>query len=183
MSSEGNNHGPCFNSLKQGKTIKLRYIKPESVKILERLALEKLKERYPNNPYYPKPTYTDSTSNKLIKCVVDYIGFNGFQVEKINSKGFFIDKRKTSTDVLGNKRTIGSVQFIKTNHKNKFYNISTTIKGQNIKILIKSSPIVSKNQDKGSVGSIKQIESAEGLFLIVENFSQFFQWLNEFTKD
>lgn len=177
MESTETNHRP-------GKTSSIpRYTKPESVKILEQLALQNLKARYPSNPYLPIPKYTDATSKKTIKCIVDYIGFNGLQAKIINSTGFFKDNRKTEIDVLGHKRTVGSVQFVKTNTKDKFYNISSTIKGQKVKILIKSSPKASKNQDSESIGSIKQIASSDGLFLIVENFSQFYNWLNQFLKD
>ena len=173
---------PDFDSLKQGKSTKLRYTKSESVKILERMAFDKLKERYPNNPYCPKATYTDATSNGLTKCVVDYITFNGFQAERINSTGFLKDNRKTSTDVLGNKRTIGSVQWIKSNTQTGTADISATIKGRSIKIEIKCEATGDNKQSKWQIEYQRQIEAAGGLYLIIRNFNQFYEWFNEFGK-
>jgi len=175
MESNNTSHRPDKTSSKP------RYSKHESVKILEGIALDKLKERYPNNPYYPKPNYTDATSNGLTKCVLDYIGYNGFLAERINSTGFLKDNRKTYIDVLGYKRTIGSVQFIKSNTQTG--TISSTIKGKKIIIQIKCSLTGSKTQSKGQKVRQEQIEAAGSIYLTVENFSQFYEWLNEFTKN
>jgi hypothetical protein len=176
MESNNTNHRP-------GKTSSIpRYTKSESVKILEGIALDKLKERYPNNPYLPIPKYTDATSNGLTKCVVDYIDFNGFQAERINSTGAIKDNRKTSTDVLGNIRTIGSLQWIKSSTQTGTADISATIKGRSIKIEIKCEATGDNKQSKGQIEYQKQIEAAGGVYLIVRNFNQFYEWFNEFVK-
>jgi hypothetical protein len=173
---------PDFDSLKQGKITKLRYAKSESVKILEQLALQNLKVRYPNNPYLPIPKYTDATSNGLTKCVIDYIDFNDFQAERINSTGAIKDNRKTSTDVLGNIRTIGSLQWIKSSTQTGTADISATIKGRSIKIEIKCEATGDNKQSKGQIEYQKQIEAAGGVYLIVRNFNQFYEWFNYFVK-
>ncbi|MBF2709957.1 hypothetical protein [Flavobacterium soyangense] len=180
--SGGDTQSFDFNSLEQSKVTKQRYTKHESVKILERLALEKLKIRYPNNPYLPKTIYTDATTNGLTRCVIDYISFNGFQAERINSTGAIKDNRKTSTDVLGNIRTIGSVQFIKSNTQTGTADISSTIKGRSVKIEIKCEATGDNKQSKGQIEYQKQIEAAGGVYLIVRNFNQFYEWFNEFVK-
>ncbi len=172
-----------FKSLEQGKVKKSRYIKPNSVKILETIALGKLKERYPNNPYYPKFTYTDASTNGLTKCVIDYVNFSGFQAERINSTGAIKDGRKTSTDVLGNTRTIGSVQWIKSTTQTGTADISATIKGKSIKIEIKCEATGDRYQSTGQIEYQRQIERAGGVYLIVRNFSQFYEWFNDFVKD
>lgn len=161
---------------------KKRYAKPESIKILERLALDKLKNRYPNNPYLPKATYTDATTNELTKCVIDYITFNGFHSERINSTGALKDNRKTSTDVLGNQRTIGSVQWIKSTTQNGTADISATIKGQSVKIEIKCEATGDRYQSEAQIKYQKQIEAAGGIYLIVRDFTQFYNWFNDFIK-
>lgn len=161
---------------------KKRHQKSESVKLLESIALEKLKERYPNNPFLPKVTYTDANTNGLTKCVIDYIKFKGYHAERINSTGAMRDNRKTSTDVLGNVRTIGSVQWIKGNTQAGTSDISATIKGQTVKIEIKCEATGDRHQSKGQIEYQRQIEQAGGTYLIVRNFENFCTWFNEFTK-
>ena len=177
-----NSQGSDFKNLEQGKNKKKRYPKSESVKQLEAIAVENLKERYPNNPYLPKATYTDANTNGLTKCVIDYIKFKGFHAERINSTGAMRDNRKTSTDVLGNVRTIGSVQWIKGNTQAGTSDISATIKGQTVKIEIKCEATGDRYQSKGQIQYQKQIEQAGGIYLIVRNFENFYTWFNEFTK-
>lgn len=183
MSRKGNTQNPDFDSLKQSKITKLRYTKPESVKILEQLALDKLKERYPSNPYYPKATYTDATTNGLTKCVIDFIKFSGYHAERINSTGFLKDNRKTSTDILGRKRTVGTVQWIKSNSQTGTSDISATIKGKSIKIEIKCMATGDKKQSKEQKVYQEQIEASGGVYLIVRNFTQFYEWFNDFVKN
>lgn len=161
---------------------KKRHQKSESVKLLESIALEKLKERYPNNPFLPKVTYTDANTNGLTKCVIDYIKFKGYHAERINSTGAMRDNRKTSTDVLGNVRTIGSVQWIKSTTQTGTSDISATVEGKTVKIEIKCEATGDRKQSKGQIEYQKQIEQAGGIYLIVRNFENFYAWLNEFVK-
>lgn len=170
------------DTLKLGKVTKIHYTKPESVKILEQIAFDKLKQRYPNNPYHPKPKYTDATTNGLTKCVIDFVNLNNYQAERINSTGTIKDNRKNSTDVLGRKRTVGSVQWIKSNTQTGTADISTTIKGHSVKIEIKCEATGDKKQSKGQIEYQKQIEAAGGVYLIVRNFTHFYSWFNEFVK-
>lgn len=156
--------------------------KPDSLKILEKIALDKLKERYPNNPYYPKATYTDATTNGLTKCVIDYVNFLGYQAERINSTGAIKDGRKTSSDVLGNIRIIGSVHWIKGSGKTGTSDISATIKGRSIKIEIKCEATGDNYQSIGQIEYQKQIERAGGVYIVVRNFTQFYDWFIDFVK-
>ena len=161
---------------------KKRYVKPESIKLLECIALAKLKERYPNNPYYPKISYSDATTNGLTKAVIDYVKFNNYHAERINSTGAIKDNRKTSTDVLGNTRTIGSVQWIKGNTQAGTADISSTILGRSVRIEIKCEATGDRYQSKAQIEYQKQIESAGGLYIVVKNFTQFYDWFNDFVK-
>jgi hypothetical protein len=156
-----------------------RFVKSDAVKELERLAFEKHKERYPNFPYPIKPTYTDSTSNGLTCCVIDYIEFRGFQAERINSTGRQLDSRKSSTDILGNVRTIGSVKWIKGSGTVGTADISATIQGYSVKIEVKCEATGDKKQSQGQISYQRQIEASGGIYLIVRNFEEFFFW---FTK-
>lgn len=153
-----------------------RYIKPDSVKFLEALSFETTKNRFPNFPFPPKPSYRDDTSNGLTKCVIDLINLKGFQAERINSTGMLKDNRKTSTDILGNKRIIGSVQWIKSTSQKGTADISATIKGRSVKIEIKCYATGDKYQSSGQIAYQKQIERSGGVYLIVRNFTDFYNW-------
>ena len=161
---------------------KTRYIKSDAIKALENLLYEQHKAKYPNFPYPIKPKYSDLTSNGLTKCVIDFIRFNGFHAERINSTGSVRDNTKTITDVLNRKRTIGSVTWVKSTSQNGTSDISATINGMSVKIEIKCAASGDKYQSKAQKIYQKQIEASGGIYLIIRNFSQFFDWFNEFVK-
>jgi hypothetical protein len=167
-------HRPNLEPQLQNK----RFIKSDAVKELERMAFEKHKERYPNFPHPIKPKYTDRTSNGLTCCVIDYIEFRGFQAERINSTGRQLDSRKSSTDILGNVRTIGSVKWIKGSGQVGTADISATIQGRSVKIEVKCEATGDNKQSQGQIDYQKQIEAAGGVYLIVRTFQEFYNWFN-----
>ncbi|HEY6143090.1 MAG TPA: hypothetical protein VIV55_06605 [Flavobacterium sp.] len=155
---------------------KKRHQKSKAVKSLENLAFEKLKERYPNFPYPIKENYTDATSNGLTKCVIDFITLKGFHAERINSTGAIKDKRTTSKDVLGNIRTIGNVEWIKSTTQNGTSDISATIQGRSVKIEIKCEATGDNIQSEVQKEYQRQIENAGGTYIIVRTFEEFYNW-------
>lgn len=157
---------------------KAKYLKSEAVKKLENLVFDNQLKKHPNFPYPVKPVYTDSTSNGLTKCVIDYIKLRGFHAERINSTGAIKDNRKTSIDVLGNVRTIGSLQWIKSTTQTGTADISATIQGRSVKIEIKCEATGDKYQSTGQKQYQKQIETAGGTYIIVRNFEEFYYWFN-----
>lgn len=169
-----------MSSSRQHKT---RYIKSEAVKALEELKFEEHKAKYPNFPYPIRPKYSDASSNGLTKCVIDFIKVKGFHAERINSTGSMRDNTKTITDVLGRKRTIGSVTWIKSTTQNGTADISATIKGKSIKIEIKCAASDDKYQSEGQKIYQKQIEASGGVYLIVREFSDFYNWFNTFKDE
>jgi hypothetical protein len=162
---------------------KTRHVKSEAVKALEELKFDEHKAKYPNFPYPIKPKYFDSNSNGLTKCVIDFIKVKGFHAERINSTGSMRDNTKTITDVLGRKRTIGSVTWIKSTTQNGTADISATIKGKSIKIEIKCAASGDKYQSEGQKIYQKQIEASGGVYLIVREFSDFYNWFNTFKDE
>jgi len=158
--------------------IKKRLTKSEAIKSLEQLALEIKKQKYPNFPFPIKQKYSDNTTNGLTKCVIDYITFRGYHAERINSTGAIKDNRTTSTDVLGNVRTIGSVQWIKGNTQSGTADISATIQGRSIKIEIKCKATGDNIQSEVQKVYQKQIETAGGVYLIIKTFEDFYNWFN-----
>jgi hypothetical protein len=175
MESISTAHGPNLKPQLQNKK---RFIKSDAVKELERIAFEKLKEKYPSFPFPIKAKYTDQTSNGLTKCVIDYIEFRGFQAERINSTGRQLDGRKSSTDILGSVRTIGSVKWIKGSGTVGTSDISATIQGRSVIIEVKCLQTNDRYQSKGQIDYQKQIEAAGGFYLIVRTFQDFYDWFN-----
>jgi len=159
-----------------------RYVKSEAIKELENLEFELQKAKYPNFRYPVKPKRTDATTNGLTKCVISYIKLNGFHAERINSTGAIKDNRTTSTDVLGNIRTIGSVQWIKSNTQTGTSDISATIKGRSVKIEIKCLFSGDRYQSESQKEYQRQIENSGGIYIIVRTFEDFYNWFNAFIK-
>ena len=158
---------------------KKQYLKSEAVKILENLAFHTMKKKHPNFPYTVKTIYKDNTSNGLTKCVIDYIRLRGFQAERINSTGAIKDNRKTSIDILGNIRTIGSVEWIKNTTQRGTADISATIQGRSVKIEIKCKASGDKYQSEAQKEYQKQIENAGGIYIVIRTFEVFYNWFNE----
>lgn len=145
----------------------------------ELLALDlRAKQRlYPNLPSYAitKPKYTDKTANGLTKMIIDYIRLNGGQAERINCTGRIIDNRKSYIDVLGHTRTIGSIEYVKTNGTRGTSDISATIKGFSVKIEVK---IGRDRQSPAQLEYQKAVEAAGGVYFIAKDFQSFYKWYN-----
>ena len=175
-----------FNELEPGKTTKITADKPkkalhkksEAIKILESLKFEDLKKKFPSFPFPPKPKYNDNTTNQLTKAVIDYIGLIGGQAERVNSTGFMKDNRKSVTDILGRTRSIGSTKFIPGTGKTGTSDIHSVIKGKAIKIEIKCAATGDNKQSNGQIAYQKEIEAAQGIYLIVRTFQGFYNWIN-----
>lgn len=153
-------------------------MKTKPIQELERLAFEKLIAKHPNFPYPIKPKFSDQTANGLTKCIIDYIELRGYQAERINSTGRQIDNRKVSKDVFGNIRTIGNVKWVKSSGQVGTADISATILGRSVKIEVKCEATNDKYQSKEQIAYQKKIEASGGIYLIVRNFDDFYNWFN-----
>lgn len=151
---------------------------------LKKLALQSLEQRYPTFPPHaiPGPKYTDRNTNGLTKCIIDFIEFNGYQAERINSTGRQLDNRKTIKDVLGNNRTVGSVKWIKGTGQTGTADISATIKGKSIKIEVKCKATKDNYQSDAQKDYQKKIESAGGVYFIARTFQDFYNWYQIFIR-
>ncbi len=147
----------------------------KSIAILKELFLIDSKKQYPNVPDYARvtPNYTDKTANGLTKCIIQFIQLTGGQAERINCMGRAIDNRKTYTNTLGQCRTIGSVEYIKTTEQRGTADISATIKGRSVKIEVK---IGNDRQSDAQRLYQKSIEESGGIYIIAKDFEQFYNW-------
>jgi len=129
--------------------------------------------------YVVKTIFIDKTANGLTTAIIRWIILNGYQAERISTTGRWIDNSKIVTDVLGNRKKIGSGKYIKGTGTNGSADISATIKGKSIKIEVKIG------KDKQSEAQIKyqqMIEKAGGIYFIAKNFDDFFNFYITLVK-
>jgi hypothetical protein len=159
-------------------TKKLRkYQKSQSLKDLEKLSLEAKVVKCPNTPphYLVAEKFRDDTANGLTKAIIAHLRLNGHQAERISTTGRPIDNRKTFTDVLGKKRTIGTLKWIPGTGTNGSADISATIAGKSVKLEVK---IGSDRQSHSQREYQQSIVLAGGIYFIVTSYDQFLNWYN-----
>lgn len=128
--------------------------------------------------YIVRTKYTDKTANGLTKAIVKWINLNGYQAERISTSGRWVDNSKVVTDVLGNKKKIGSGKYIKGSGTKGSADISATIKGRSIKIEVKMKDKQSEAQKEYQ----KAIERAGGIYFIAKDFDSFYQFYSTLVQ-
>ena len=145
---------------------------------------ERLKHpNYPENLTYPMKTYKLNTANGLTQAVIAWVKAHGYQAERVSTTGRPIDNRKEFTDAVGFRRTIGSIEWIPGTGTRGSADIHASIplKGSNgfavsVKIEIKiGKDRLSEAQKKYG----EQMELAGGVYLIVKELNDLFQWWDE----
>lgn len=155
---------------------KLPYRKGSAVKLLELLANEAARAKYPTVPYLAPRTFRDDSANGLTKCILSILRIKGHQAERINSTGRIIDKRKSYTDVVGRRRTIGSYDWVYGTTTKGTTDISATIAGHSVKIEVK---IGIDRQSEAQRIYQAEVEQAGGIYFIARIFAGFLEWHNE----
>ena len=151
---------------------------PTPIQILNEMNREYLRNKYPDIPpeYLHCKPIKASSANELTKAVIKFIRLTGGQAERISVTGRVINTRKTYTDILGHRKTIGSVKYIPSAMTRGSADISAIIQGKSVKIEIKwgkdcQSPAQAKYQ--------AEIEKAGGIYLIVHTFIEFYEWYSD----
>lgn len=150
---------------------------------LKQLYLEDAKKKYPNTPYLERtvPSYSDKNTKELTKAVIDLLKFNGYHVERTGCEGRTIDKRQTVTDILGNTRTIGSLQRVYSSSQRGTSDLKAIIKGKFIAIEIKCKA-TNDRQSEYQKQYQKEVEKSGGIYLIVPTFLEFYEWFTKYTE-
>lgn len=152
-------------------------------------ALDKLKElhrakqikEHPNYPveYMAPYKHKPNSTNGLTRCVEDLINLSGHFCERTGNEGRVIDDRKTYTDVIGRTKTIGTVKRIKGQGTNGTSDLKAVIGGRMVAIEIKYGK---DKQSQAQKEYQSKIESSGGIYLIVKDFEDFYQWYIGFTN-
>ena len=142
---------------------------------MHKLKLRKYAITHPNLPpdYIPKTMYKDSTANGLTKAICDYINYNGYQAERINTMGTAREKKTTAGKVIG-------VTWTKGTSTAGSADISATIKGRSVKIEVK---IGKDRQSEAQKRYQENIEKAGGIYIIAKDFDSFVEWYENFIQN
>jgi hypothetical protein len=154
----------------------------ENKLLMQSLHYAKIRQKYPTAPetYLPIKKYNDNSANALTKCIIDFLTFLGYQAERINTMGRYVDDSKIITDVVGFQRKIGSGKYIKGTGTKGSADISATIKGRSVKIEVKYG----KDKQSDYQKEYQQaIERAGGVYIIARDFDGFKEWYDNFIKN
>jgi len=149
-------------------------MKKEYKTLLHEMKLQRYAITHPNYPqdYIPKTMYKDSTANGLTRAICDYINYNGYQAERINTMGTAREKKTTAGKVIG-------VTWTKGTSTAGSADISATIKGRSVKIEVK---IGKDRQSDAQKRYQENIEKAGGTYIIAKDFDSFVEWYNQFIE-
>lgn len=126
-----------------------------------------------NPNYIVGSKYTDKTANGLTKAIIKFINLCGMQAERINTQGRMIDKTKIVKDVLGHRRTIGSVEWQKGTGTRGSADISATVNGMSVKVEVKiGKDKMSEHQERYE----EHITKAGGIYIVAKEFTPFVKW-------
>jgi len=157
---------------------KAPYKKSNAIKELEGLANTEARRKHPDMPYLAPRLYRDDSANSLTKAIIDFLRLSGWQAERINSTGRYVDGSKVVTDVTGNKRRIGRGHWIHGSGQWGTADISAVIRGWSVKIEVKMRDLQSPDQKTYQ----EAIEQAGGIYLIASNFEVFLDAYNTIIK-
>lgn len=152
---------------------KLSYRKSSAVKLLEVLADNAARNKYPTVPYLAPRRFRDDSANSLTKCILSFLRIKGHQAERINSTGRIVDKRMSYTDVVGRRRTIGNYEWVYSTGTRGTADISAIIRGRSVKIEVK---IGSDRQSDAQHRYQEEVERSGGIYVIARDFQKFYDW-------
>jgi hypothetical protein len=142
------------------------YRKPETVKVLERMADEAARKKHPGVPEHvlaPRK-YRDDSANALTKCIVDYITLSGGFATRINSTGVFdtrLQRYRPGTTKKGIADIMGTCQ------------------GISLHIEVKSG---NDRQSEAQKKIQSEVELSGGLYYIARNFTDFKLWFDNVKR-
>jgi len=138
------------------KTPKARYVKPQSVKELERLNFDAKKIKHPNNPAVIKTSFRDDTANGLTKMIIAWLKLNGHFGARVNTTGTYSVK-------LGKYIHSGA---------RKGMAEQAIVNGKHVSIEVKTG----RDRMRPEQMKVKsEVEAAGGVYLIASTFDNFLE--------
>jgi hypothetical protein len=167
--NEGLQNGKCEMADNQGKYT----IFPPNLKALALAKRAKLKERCPSIPERSLPKIKplkDNTANALTKAIKLAFELAGGQCERVSNTGRVIDRRKKVTNVLGQRKTIGRVEWVPGTGTNGTADLSAIYQGKSIKIEVK---IGKDRQSPEQKAYAQSVEAAGGIYILAKSYQSF----------
>jgi hypothetical protein len=155
------------------------------LEILKNLKYQEQRSKYPSVPEFAinVKKFEDKTANGLTKCVIEFLNLSGHFAERVNTMGRVIDSRKTYTDTVGFKKTIGSIKYIPSTgtlgSADIHSEINVNINGQKVPIAVKWEVKIGKDRQSEDQ---KVYESKVGYYFIIKSFDDFYEKYLEFTN-
>jgi len=147
------------------KKAKPRYIKPDSIKELERMHYAAKTAKHPNVPYLPKTIFRDDTANGLTKCITAWLKLNGHFGARVNVTGNYNAK-------LG--------KYVRSGSKKGMADITSVIHGKHVSIEVKTG----RDRMREEQWKVKsEIEQAGGVYLIASTFDNFLEQIKNLENN
>lgn len=157
------------------KAIPTQYSDRTALAHLRELYINDSKIKHPNLPYYSAPVFSARKTNDLTRCVQTFLKLKGWHCERTGNEGRTIDKRQTYTDIVGNLRTIGSIQRVKSSGMKGTSDLKAIINGRFVAIEIKNE-LTHDRQRPDQKRYQAEVEASGGLYVIVTSFAMFVNW-------
>ena len=144
------------------KSRKLPYCKTDSVKLLEVMAMDEARRKYPKHPegVLAPRKFRDDSANGLTGCIVKYITLKGGFASRINNQGTFNTKLRN---------------YIPGTSRKGLADVMATFRGLSLHIEVKAGK---DRQSKAQKLIESEVKSSGGLYYIVHDFTEFKQWFD-----
>ena len=154
----------------------------DKLKLLKR---ENIKREFPNLPEfaYPKIEYKTGTANGLTKAVIEFLTLSGHQAERISTTGRPIDNTKKYTNVMGQTKVMGSVEWIPGTGRKGSADISSTIGvtigGHKVGLSVKWEVKMKDQQSKDQKEYEQEVNNTGGRYYVIRDFDDFYEKYQE----
>jgi hypothetical protein len=145
--------------------------------------LEYSRYKWPSVPdkarVYPSWITKTRTTNGLTNAIIHYIFLMGWIAERNSNEGRVIDERKQVTNVLGQRKTIGTVKRIPGSGMKGTADVFATIRGRHVAIEIKNA----KTKDTMSEAQKKyrnKVIKSGGIYKVITDLESGIEWLDQF---
>jgi hypothetical protein len=145
------------------KRKEISYKKPESIKMLERMMIDKYKKEHPTLPPFPYK-FRDDKANDLTFCITCYLTLKGAFVSRINNQGTYNVKLK---------------RYIPSTSRKGIADVMAVLDGNALNIEIKiGRDRQSEDQKKVEADVIR----SGGYYFIARDFTSFVIYIDSLNK-
>lgn len=149
-----------------------------AIQRLKELETEFSKLAFPNVPHHTSPGYFSKSreTNGMTRCIIRWIELNGYFAERTGTMGRMIDNTEIVTNVLGQQKKIGSMEYIKGSGTVGSSDIKASVNGKTVYIEVKNKYTNDNRQSPDQIKYQKKIELAGGVYYIARCFDSFVDW-------